>query len=339
MEEEVSTGAGDVVVQAGKEMVEQTKTMLHLDELKKYLTWGNMMKVIVGIVTILIFYIAYRLIKRFVLKKATQKLQPHAKHMVNKIVSYVFYVLLIMYILSLFGVNLSALWGAAGVAGLAIGFAAQTSVSNLISGVFVLAEKALKVGDFISVGGVSGTVDNIGLLSVTVHTLDNQYVRIPNSSIINSNLTNFSHFPTRRLVFEIPISYDSDMQTALDALKKVPPLCPTVLTDPAPAVFYEGFGDAVNLRLAVWFKGSDLVQTKNDVYMNVVKVFNEDGVTIPFTRYDVKLVNDDSSKASAKKGAAKKLAEKSASALKVVSDDSPVSLPKPRGRAKAAKKE
>jgi small-conductance mechanosensitive channel len=236
-------------------------------------------------------------------------MQPHAKHLVNRTISYVFYILMVMYVLSLFGVNLTAIWGAAGVAGLAIGFAAQTSVSNLISGIFVLIEKALKVGDYISVDGVSGTVDTIGLLSVTVHTLDNQYVRIPNSSIINTNLTNFSHFEKRRFVFEIPISYDSDMETALNALKKVPALCPTVLSDPAPAVFYDGFGDAVNLRLAVWFNRPDLIQTKNDVYINVVKVFKEDGVTIPFTRYDVKIVNFDEqnggTKSLAKTAAAK----------------------------------
>ena len=133
-----------------------------------------------------------------------------------------FYVIIVMYILSLFGINLKAIWGAAGVAGLAIGFAAQTSVSNLISGVFVLSEKAMKIGDFIQVGDVFGTVDSVGLLSVRVHTLDNQMVRIPNSSVINSNLVNFNHYDIRRFVFDMPISYDSNMEKALEVANSIP---------------------------------------------------------------------------------------------------------------------
>ena len=287
-------------------VAEQTKTMLHLDELAQYFTWANLMKVVTSVVAILIFYLVYRLIKRAIKSKAVNKFEKHTVTIINKIVSYAFYILIGMYILSLFGINLSAIWGAAGVAGLAIGFAAQTTVSNLISGIFVLSEKAMKIGDFISVSGVSGIVDNVGLLSVKIHTLDNQMVRIPNSSIINSNLMNYNHFKLRRLVFEIPISYDSDMTRALEAINKVPGMCPTVLQDPVPCAFYEGFGNAVNLRLAVWFKGEDLIQTKNDVYINTVKVFNEYGdVSIPFTRYDIKIIEDD--KKPVKVPAAKKV--------------------------------
>ena len=295
-------------------VAEQTKTMLHLDELAQYFTWANLMKVVTSVVAILIFYLVYRLIKRAIKSKAVNKFEKHTVTIINKIVSYAFYILIGMYILSLFGINLSAIWGAAGVAGLAIGFAAQTTVSNLISGIFVLSEKAMKIGDFISVSGVSGIVDNVGLLSVKIHTLDNQMVRIPNSSIINSNLMNYNHFKLRRLVFEIPISYDSDMTRALEAINKVPGMCLTVLQDPAPCAFYEVFGNAVNLRLAVWFKGEDLIQTKNDVYINTVKVFNEYGdVSIPFTRYDIKIIEDD--KKPVKVPAAKKVstAKKTAS--------------------------
>ena len=296
-------------------VAEQTKTMLHLDELAQYFTWANLMKVVTSVVAILIFFLVYRLIKRAIKSKAVNKFEKHTVTIINKIVSYAFYILIGMYILSLFGINLSAIWGAAGVAGLAIGFAAQTTVSNLISGIFVLSEKAMKIGDFISVSGVSGIVDNVGLLSVKIHTLDNQMVRIPNSSIINSNLMNYNHFKLRRLVFEIPISYDSDMTRALEAINKVPGMCPTVLQDPAPCAFYEGFGNAVNLRLAVWFKGEDLIQTKNDVYINTVKVFNEYGdVSIPFTRYDIKIIEDDKKPvkvpAAKKVSAAKKTASK-----------------------------
>ena len=287
------------VVEATKEVtaevVNQTKTLLHLDELKQYLTWGNMVKVITSILAILIFYLVYKLITRLVKKTASKKLEVHTVGILTKAIKYVFYILIVMYVLNLFGINLTAIWGAAGIAGVAIGFAAQTSVSNLISGVFVMIERSMKIGDYIEVSGVSGTVDSVGLLSVTIHTLDNQMIRIPNSTIINSNLINYSSFEKRRFVFALPISYDSDMDTALVAAKEVADLCVAqgiIVDNPAPVAFYDGFGDAVNLRLAVWFEKSKLIETKNAIYTTAVKVFNKYGVVIPFTRYDISIVSD-----------------------------------------------
>jgi len=163
----------------------------------------------------------------------------------------------------------------------------------------VVAERAMKIGDYIEVSGVSGTVDSVGLLSVTIHTLDNQMIRIPNSTIINSNLINYSSFEKRRFVFPLPISYDSDMDTALVAAQEVADICiknGVIVSEPAPLAFYDGFGDAVNLRLAVWFEKSKLIEAKNAVYTTAVKVFDKYGVVIPFTRYDINIVSDDKSK-------------------------------------------
>ena len=197
---------------------------------------------------------------------------------------------MVMYVLSLFGVKLSAIWGAAGIAGVAIGFAAQTSVSNLISGLFVLTEGSLKVGDLIIVGDVTGIVDSINLISVRVHTLDNEMVRIPNSTIINANLMNKSYHSKRRLTLSVSISYDTDMAKALETLAKAPGLCPTVLQTPEPAVWFDGFGDSgINMTVAVWFKPDDFLKTKNDLYIAIKKVFDKAKIEIPFNQLDVQI--------------------------------------------------
>lgn len=284
-------GVEEKVVESVAEVAVQTKTMLHLDELMAYLTWGNLMKVVVAFISVLVFYVVYRIIKHIIKKQAAPRVEKHTYMLINKFVSYVFYVIIVMYILSLFGINLKAIWGAAGVAGLAIGFAAQTSVSNLISGVFVLSEKAMKVGDFIQVGDVFGTVDSVGLLSVRVHTLDNQMVRIPNSSVINSNLVNFNHYDIRRFVFDMPISYDSNMEKALEVANSIPGKCPVVLQNPVPCVYFDGFGDAINIKIAVWFNCSDLINAKNQMYAAIVNTCREQGIEIPYTHYDVKILN------------------------------------------------
>lgn len=274
------------------QVVEETKSILHIDKIKEFFTWTNLAKALVVVLVIAVIFAVFRILKHLIKKgSARNKIQPHTAMILTKAVTYLFYILVGMYILSLFGVNLNAIWGAAGVAGLAIGFAAQTSVSNVISGLFVLGEKTLKIGDYIELGDQAGTVDSVGLLSVKIRTLNNQVVRIPNSSIIDSNLVNYSSKSVRRFVFEIPLDYNDDMTKALEAVKRVPGMCETVLKDPEPLAFYDGFGDAINLRLAVWFKSDDLVKTKNDVYINIVKVFHEEGLTIPYTHYDVKLLN------------------------------------------------
>src|SRR5574344_1432655 len=175
MEEETATAA-EAVTQVASTMAEQTKTLLHYDELKQYFTWGNLVKVIVSVLTILLFYILYKVVRKLFNKQNKDKIKVHTLMMINKAFSYLFWILIIMYILNLFGINLSAIWGAAGIAGVAIGFAAQTSVSNVISGLFVLTERSLKVGDTIIVNGITGIVDSISLLSVRVHTFDNQMV-------------------------------------------------------------------------------------------------------------------------------------------------------------------
>lgn len=285
---EISDAAANAVEQT---FLLQTEGFLHW--VKSLLTLENLFKVLSAIITILVIWIIYRLILRGIKKVPAEKTTQHRQMLFKKIVKYCFYTICVVYILGLFGVKLSAIWGAAGIAGVAIGFAAQTSVSNLISGLFVLTEGSLKIGDLIIVGDVTGIVDTISLLSVRVHTLDNQMVRIPNSTIINSNLTNNSYHSVRRLTLNVSISYKNDMTTALEALKKAPELCPTVLKDPAPAAWFDGFGESgINMTVAAWFKPVDFLQTKNDLYIAMKKVFDEAGIEIPFNQLDVKIKED-----------------------------------------------
>jgi len=246
---------------------------------------------VIGILTV-VFYIIYKIIRNLVSSSIEKKFGRHPSVIAGKAISYTFYISLAMFVLSHFGINFKTIWGAAGVAGVAIGFAAQTSFSNLISGLFILGEKSLKIGDFISLGDIKGTIESMTILSLQLRTPDNQLIRLPNSSVFSGTLTNFSKYSTRRMVFDIPVSYESDMEKALEAAKKIPQRCQSVLQDPAPLLWYSGFGDAVNLNIAVWFKSSDLFNVQNEIYINTSKVFKEEGIIIPYTRYDVKIVKD-----------------------------------------------
>ncbi len=265
-----------------------SKTDSFITWLKGLLTWENIFKLVGTLLILFIIWIIFRLIARTIRKVPENKLSAQRASIIIKFIRYIFYIIVVLYILGLFGINLKAIWGAAGIAGVAIGFAAQTSVSNLISGLFVLTEGSIHVGDTIIVGGVTGIVDEVKLLSVRVHTYDNQMVRIPNSTIIGSNLTNNSYHNKRRLTLNVGIDYSTDMRKALETLQKAPGLCPTVLNDPAPAVWFDGFADSsINMTVAVWFKPADFLQTKNDLYIAIKQVLDEAGISIPFNQLDL----------------------------------------------------
>ena len=288
MDENFGSTMAEAAVTAGTTFVQQTSSFFQW--VLNFLTWENLFSLIGTVLIIFVFWIAYRLALRGIKKIPVQKLSLQRSTLIRKVLKYVFYVLVAMYVLSIFGIKLSAIWGAAGIAGVAIGFAAQTSVSNLISGLFVLTEGAIRIGDTIIVDGITGVVDSVNLISVTVHTFDNEMVRIPNSTIINANLMNKSFHATRRLTLNVSISYENDMKTALEALKKAPDLCPTVLQDPAPAAWFDGFGDSgINMTVAVWFKPDDFLQTKNDLYIAIKTVFDEAKIEIPYNQLDVKI--------------------------------------------------
>lgn len=279
----------DAAISAAEEtIITQTSTFIHW--VKSLLTWENLFKVIGAVIILLAMWIVYKIILRSIKKVPLEKTNEHKQQIAVKFVKYIFYISVVVYVLGLFGVKLSAIWGAAGIAGVAIGFAAQTSVSNVISGLFVLTERSLKVGDTIIVNGITGVVDTISLLSVRVHTFDNQMVRIPNSTIINSNLTNNSYHDKRRITLGVSISYDADMKTTLEVLGKAPALCPTVLEEPAPAVWFDGFGESgIDMTVAAWFKPENFLQTKNDLFIAIKKVLDEAQIEIPYNQLDVKM--------------------------------------------------
>lgn len=265
-----------------------------LSELKEYFTLPFLLEILNVVIALFLFYVLYKIICKYSKKIGRQKLKPQTAMMLDKGIKYTFQILVVVYVLGQFGINLNALLGAAGIAGIAIGFAAQTSVSNIISGFFVLWERALQIGDNITIDDVTGTVQSIDLLSVRIVTPDNQMIRIPNETIINSKLINATYFPVRRLTVRVSVSYNSDMEKVMEVLKKVPDMCPTVIKEPAPVVFYDGFESSrIAIVLGVWFNKADFLATKNAVYLGIKKAFDEAEIEIPFEQIVVRTVQED----------------------------------------------
>lgn len=183
------------------------------------------------------------------------------------------------------GFQLTALLGAAGIVGIAIGFASQTSVSNVISGLFLISEKPFEVDDVIKVGQTKGIVLSVDLLSVKLRTFDNQMVRIPNETIIKTEVTNITRFPIRRLDVRLQVAYSSDVQQVRDLLAKIATDNPHCLDEPAPLILFTNFGDSgLEFLFGVWFAKADFLLLRNTIMEDIKNAFQAAGIQIPFPR-------------------------------------------------------
>lgn len=259
-----------------------------IESIKAFFTAEMIADIISAAVGLVIFFFLYLLIKVIAKKILTKKEKVQVIPTVVRVIRYIIYVLLVIYILGVFNINISALLGAAGIVGVAVSFASQTSLSNIISGFFIVSEHALKIGDFITVEGISGTVDSIQLLSVKIKTPDNQMVRIPNEKILNTNLQNTSFYPTRRVNITIPLNRNTDLEYALAIAREIPAKCENVLTDPAPILYFDGFNESgISLVIGVWLNNSDLLVVKNQVYTAAKKSFEEANIEIAYPRLEL----------------------------------------------------
>lgn len=185
--------------------------------------------------------------------------------------------------LSQLGVDVRVLVGAAGVLTVAVGFAAQTSASNLISGLFLMVERPFVVGDIISIGDTRGEVMSVDLLSSKIRTFNNLMVRIPNETLVKSNIVNYSYFPVRRLDFNINIAYESDLGIVERLLREVAHSHPLCLEDPQPIFLFNGFAEsAMSIQFQVWTLTDNMVTLQNELYRDIKRSFDQGGIRIPF---------------------------------------------------------
>lgn len=181
------------------------------------------------------------------------------------------------------GFSLGVLLGAAGVLSVAIGFASQTSASNLISGLFLIGEKPFQIGDTIKVGNTIGEILSIDLLSVKLRTFDNLFVRIPNESLIKSEVTNMTRFPIRRFDLQLGVAYKENIAHVRKVLFEVAEKNPLSLDEPAPAFLFTGFGDSsLNIQFSVWCSTDNFRALRNSLQEEIKLAFDAAGIEIPF---------------------------------------------------------
>lgn len=236
---------------------------------------------VVGLAVVLL---VGRLITRFL----KPRFSPHHLLLAQKSFLYLGIVLVVCTVLIQLQVNLTAVLGAAGIVTVAIGFAAQTSLSNLISGLFLLGERPFEVGDTIIVGSTRGIVLSIDLLSVKLRTLDNLFVRMPNETLIKAEVTTVTRFPIRRMDINIGVAYKEDVKKVFRVLKEIADANPNSLNEPEPLVLFKDFGaSSLDFLVGIWFEKTKFLDLKNSIMREIKERFDEEGIEIAFPHLTV----------------------------------------------------
>ena len=195
-------------------------------------------------------------------------------------------------ILPLIGVDPSGLLLAGGITGIVLGFASQNIVGNLISGVFLMIEKPIKIGDQVEINKVSGYIADIRIISTLIRTYDGVLVRIPNQQVFTTNITNSVIYPVRRFDFTIGIRYSDDADAAIWLIKDLIDKEPLALYKPPPSVYVNDFGEnSVNLIVRIWAPMSEWYEIKTRILWAVKKILEENSIEIPFPQRMVYLHN------------------------------------------------
>ncbi|RLK48358.1 mechanosensitive ion channel-like protein [Alkalispirillum mobile] len=224
-----------------------------------------------------------RILANLVGRVPATHLDRHMGLLLRRVIFYGILLLAFTSALHQMGFKLGVLLGAAGIISVAIGFASQTSASNLISGLFLVWERPFSVGDTIRVGTTVGEVVSIDLLSVKLRTFDNLFVRLPNETLIKTEMTNLSRFPIRRLDLQIGVAYKEDIKRVRKVLDEVATANPLCLEEPKPQFLFLGFGDsALNLQFNVWAQRENFLEMRNSLQIEIKEAFDREGIEIPF---------------------------------------------------------
>ena len=260
-----------------------------IDSLKGVFTNVNvdrLSEIAVALVLCFVGFVLARVVSNTFIRTIGTRFNAHQRLVWRRGIFYFIFLLFVIASLKEAGFKLSVFLGAAGILTVALGFASQTSASNLISGLFLIGEGSFEVGDTIQLtlirgNTIEGEVISIDLLSVKLLTLDNVYIRLPNEQLIRAPVHNLSKFPIRRLPIIVPINFDEDINKVREVLINIANAYPLVLADPKPHVTVSAFGESsIEILFALWCKQENYLQVKDEIHEFIRNRFVESKIEI-----------------------------------------------------------
>ena len=255
-------------------------------------TWG--LKVLGAITMLLVGRMLAKALRRSLMKFFDRtEFDETLEVFLTSLAYWVFQIFVVLAVLGIFGVETTSVVAVLGAGVFAAGLAMQGTLSNFSAGVMLLIFRPFKVGDFVEVGGVSGTVSEIGIFTTSLNTSDNVHIIVPNSSIYGETVKNYAVNDNRRHDMTIGISYDDNIGTAIEVVRRVLDADARVLTDPEPVVAVSELADSsVNLVVRPWCKRQDYSTLRWDLQRAFKEELEAAGCSLPYPQTDVHLVQN-----------------------------------------------
>jgi len=252
------------------------------------------------IIALVLLIVSFRIIN-IVSRKLEKRFRSNANHdkTIVKVVSYIGRVgakiLVVICLIGYLGIDTSGLTALVTSLGVCAGLAVNGALSNLAGGVIIIFTRPFKIDDYIEVEGtnsIAGTVEDIQIVCTKLCTPDNKVIYVPNGTLSNSNIINYSEKPTRRVDFSFSIAYENDFEKAKSLILKLFDSHELILSDPAPMVRVTEHGNsAVIITARAWVNRDDYWTVKFDILEAVKKAFDENGISIPYNQLDVHINN------------------------------------------------
>src|SRR6056297_598579 len=255
----------------------------------------SIMMVIKGALSLSIFFWVATKLATFSERKIENlsNITPSIKVLITKLLKFIIFTAVILLTMSSIGIDLTAFAVVGGAVGVGIGFGLQKVVSNFISGIIILLDKSVKPGDIIEIENVYGQIKSIGLRYISVLTLDGKEYIIPNEDLITKKVINWSYSNNLvRANVKVGVSYNSDVEQALNLLEKSVENIERILKNPPPKIFLQEFGDSsINLEIKFWIKDPEngIQNITSKVNKNIWQLFKENDIEIPFSQQDMHL--------------------------------------------------
>lgn len=250
------------------------------------------------VISAIVFFVG-RFIIKFILKRfpngAKHKhMDETVRRFANSFIKIVLYAVLVITIVAIMGIPMASVVTVFASAGAAIALAVQGSFSNFMGGIMLLIFKPIGVGDFVKIGGEMGSVSEVGIFYTVLCTGDNLVVSIPNKTMTDSTIVNYSRKDTRRVDVAFGVAYDSDVELVKRTILGVIEANDKPLDDPAPFVRITNMQDsALEFSVRVWCKASDYGALRSDLFEECNEAFEKAGIVVPFNQLDVCIKKED----------------------------------------------
>ncbi len=247
-----------------------------------------------AILTLIVCLVFKKVVMKLLTKALTKtKLDGHLTKITLKAIETILWVVIILILCDALGINITSLLALFSVVGLAFSLALQDSLSNLASGLMLLAGHPFKIGDYVEAGGQEGTVRNIGIIHTVLASVDNKLIHVPNSAISSGKIINYSSEPTRRVDITVSASYDDSTEKVRAAILDAVAQNDMILSDPAPVVLLGEYGpSAISYTVRVWTKNANYWPVNGALKEAIRESFAKHGVRMTYNHVNVHLMKD-----------------------------------------------